>query len=134
MNDSVSVLTHALQAALAVSLDAQKALGYVAVHANCSRQLRKNISRFDADIDAVRFFGKANIDDLCAILSEIEGWLEAEARLDLIWDEGCAHEGWFEWILPPHMKQLNDQYKELRQFLTALRNVQCLLAIDIRED
>lgn len=48
------------------------------------------------------FFEKANVNDLSAILGEIEGWLEAEARLNLIWDEGCAHEGWFEWILPPH--------------------------------
>lgn len=76
------------------------------------------------------FFITEDVEDLNIILSEVESWLISEASLELIWDEGCPHDGWLEWLLPPHMTELNNWSVTLRQFLTELRKIQSLLAAE----
>ncbi|MFT7047474.1 MAG: hypothetical protein ACJAYH_002762 [Celeribacter sp.] len=115
--------TDAILRTLSLKPAAQKSLLAISLHPNCSRDRRQTIYRQDARIYASNFFSENCATEIASILLMVDGWLKTGEKTTLIWDEGCAHEGWLETRLPDDLAELESACVPLRAFLGALRDV-----------
>ncbi|KIN71459.1 hypothetical protein [Sulfitobacter guttiformis] len=58
---------------------------------------------------------------LVTILAQADSWIKNGQKTELIWDEGCPHEGWLELCLPDHLAALQQACVPVHQFRDLLR-------------
>lgn len=114
-------LVTVLMKALALKEKARDSLAAISSFPECSQRLRSWTYKLDGEIGADTFATKEVVTDLSVIMAKVDGWIKDGRQTELIWDEGCPHEGWLEPSLPENLSELDNDCEPLRQFLTFVR-------------
>jgi len=122
MNNSDNIeLSAVIMQALAIKERPLNGLSAISAHPDCPPPLRLQVAELSEKISANSFLDNEVEMGLSTILAEADGWIEAGQKTELIWDEGCPHDGWLEFCLPDRLAALGQACVPVRQFRDLLR-------------
>jgi hypothetical protein len=122
MNNSDNTeLSAVIMQALAIKERTLNGLSAIYAHPDCPPPLRLQGAELSEKISANSFLDKEVEMGLSTILAQADGWIKAGQQTELIWDEGCPHDGWLELCLPDHLTALQQACVPVHQF----RNLLC---------
>tara|TARA_B100001167_G_C16672732_1_gene258472 strand:+ start:239 stop:661 length:423 start_codon:yes stop_codon:yes gene_type:complete len=123
-------LTRAVYDALTQVPVARRGLAAISAHDACSSRLRRQIFNMQGKLDREQVFKQCDLEDLGAILAEVQKWIARGAKREFFWDEGCVSDGWFETVLPDDLALLQRDIVPLRELWVSLCDIRRILAAD----